>query len=269
MKNVVVVTGAGSGIGQAIASVFKDDAVLICGRTKSKIDEAVASLKAEGVDVYGMACDVSNREDVEALAEKAKSLGAIRCLVNNAAVVGGDATNLFKINMLGTIYPSEVFLPLMVEGGIIINIASIAGHMYPMDDGIKQLVENANSPDLIDMTLSYLPGDGLAYSVSKRFVIEYSKACCAKYAKKNIRVMSISPGTFETPMLDSARDNEMVQEALRVTPAGRVGMPIEIGHLVDFLASDKAPYLTGSDIIIDGGHFSIFDPAKGAFDSSK
>jgi len=269
MKNVIVVTGAGSGIGLAIASVFKDYAVLICGRTKSKIDEAVESLKKDGIDVHGMACDVGKREDLEALAKKASSLGNIQCVVNNAAVVEGGAELVYKINILGTVWANQIFFPLMKEGGIIINISSIAAHMYGMNDGITKLVDNANSPDLLKMVMDFQPDDGLAYSVSKRFVIEYTKRCCDEYAKKGIRVMSISPGTIETPLQVSTRGNTMVQEMMRITPAGRVGDPIEIGYLVEFLASDKAPYLTGTDIIIDGGYMCVFDPAKGAFDSKK
>jgi NAD(P)-dependent dehydrogenase (short-subunit alcohol dehydrogenase family) len=261
MKKVVVVTGAGSGIGLAIASVFKNDAVLICGRTQSKIDEAVAFLKKEGVDVHSMACDVSNREDVEALAKKAQSLGSIRCLVNNAAVYAASAETIYKINMVGTVLPSELFLPLMAKDGIIINISSTGGHMYPMNDGIKNLVDNFDSPDLVDMTMKFSPQVEVAYLLSKRFVIEYTKSCCARYAKQGVRVLSISPGTFETAMLNQARETTDVSAILQITPAGRIADPIEIGHLVEFLAGDKVPYLIGTDIIIDGGVMSVFEPS--------
>jgi len=254
MKDVVVLTGAGSGIGLAMARVFKNEAVLICGRTQSKIDAAVESLKADGIDAYGMSCDVASISDVEALARKAQELGNIRYLVNNAAVGPGKAESIYRINMLGTIIPSDIFYPLMAENGVVINVASIAGHMYPTNEGTMELVKNTNTDDFVDRVMELSSDDAVAYSLSKRFVIDYSKYCCVKYAEKGIRVLCISPGTFQTDMLEAAEEeNPILEGMLKATPSGRVGDPMEIARLVEFLVSDKATYLNGADIVIDGG----------------
>ena len=86
MKNVTVVTGAGSGIGLAVAKVFKNDAVLICGRTVSKVNKAVLQLKDEGIDVCGIPCDVADCDDVKALVKTSMELGQVRNVINSAAV---------------------------------------------------------------------------------------------------------------------------------------------------------------------------------------
>ena len=256
MKNVAVITGAGSGIGLAIARIFKNDVVLICGRTQSKIDNALKVLKDDGVEAHGMACDVSDRSSVEALANKGKSLGNVRWLINNAAVVEGSTELIFKINMLGTIYPTEVFYPLMGEESVIINISSIAGYMYPMTDGVKRIVENASAPDFIEIALKEAPVEGItAYSLTKKFVHEYTKQCCVEFAKKRIRVVSISPGPFTTDMLETAKSKYSLDEGsmIKNSPAGREGNPVECAYLVEYLIDKKAEFINGTDIVIDGG----------------
>ena len=226
MKNVIVVTGGGTGIGLGIARCFKDYAVLLCGRRKEKIDSAVELLKKEGIDAHGMACDVSSRDAVETLAEKAKSLGNIICLVNNAAVIEGSAEFMYNINMLGTVYPSEVFYQVMAENGVIINISSIGGHACPMNDGFRDLVKNANSPDFIDRAVELSSeGDMIAYMFTKRFLLEYTKHCSVMYAGKKIRVLSISPGPFTTDMLETAKKGQPMDDTIKMMPVPREGYP--------------------------------------------
>lgn len=259
MKDLTIVTGAGSGMGFEVARIFgKQGPVLMCGRTAEKIEAAANTLKNEGIEAVGIACDVSSRTSVEALAEKAMEIGTIRRIINAAGVSSSsnDAKTVYNINMLGTMNVSEVFYPLIGQGGVLINIASLAAHIIPSPEAFPELMEMAAYPEAVEKALAVSDNAGYAYAISKKFVVEYTKKCCVKFAQKGVRVVSISPGTFETPLLASVEDSKGARDILEKNPAGRMGNPKEIAYLAEFLASDKAQYINGIDIVIDGGYLS-------------
>ena len=259
IKNVTVITGAGSGMGLEMAKIFgRQGPVVVCGRTLSKIEKAVEELKCMGVEAHGASCDVSDKASVDALAKMASSLGNIRVVVNSAGVSpsSADSKTIYRINLLGTIHVAESFFPLMAEGSVLVNISSMAGHMMPMNQAYSELFAIENTDELIETALKSFP-ENHAYSISKRFVIEYTKDLGAKFSKKKVRVVSISPGTFDTPMLDTVRERDTTKQMIQMTPAGRTGDPVEIAHLAEFLVSDKATYITGTDVLIDGGYVNV------------
>ena len=258
MKQVFVVTGAGSGMGYEIAKMFgKQGTVVLCGRTLSKIESAVEKLKALGIDAHGISCDVTSKDSVAALAKFASDLGEVRVVVNNAGVSpeqGGSGKAVYQINLGGVVNVTDAFYPLMGEGSILINIASMAGYMMPLDPALEELFAMEDIDAMIDKALSAYD-EMQAYVISKVFVIDYTKKLCLKFAQKKARVVSVSPGTFDTPLLESS--GPVAQQMVQATPVGRVGDPVEIAYLVEFLASDKAGFITGTDILIDGGCMNV------------
>ena len=135
MKNVLVITGGGSGLGlEAAKFTPKEKIVVISGRTESKLQKAVEELKSLGIEAYPFACDTSKRESVKALAEFAKSLGEIKNVINAAGVSPAMNVNpetILRINALGTVYVNEEFSKLMNPGSVIVDVSSNSAYQLP------------------------------------------------------------------------------------------------------------------------------------------
>lgn len=271
MKKICVVTGGGSGMGLETAKIVgKEQMIILVGRTVSKLENALNELKGLGIEACSYPCDASDIESVKKLAEYAKSQGEIKTVVHAAGVSPHMTSfeSIFKINALGTINIDEVFGPLMSKDSCILNVASMAGHMLPESNQPVELYKMAlTDPDAfikaaVDM-ISKMPNDsqnGSAYTISKNFVIWYSKHEACKYGKQGVRVVSISPGTFSTPMGD-VEGKEAADFAI-MGALGRVGDPVEIARMMAFMVSDQASYLTGVDILYDGGTIASMNVLK-------
>jgi NAD(P)-dependent dehydrogenase (short-subunit alcohol dehydrogenase family) len=242
---VAAVTGAGAGIGRAIALAFAEaGAAVACIDRDGKTAAATsAMISASGANAIAMTCDVSRESDVEAAAQIAlKAFQHVNVLVNAAAGHDPNATVLdlsledwnrvFAVNVGGAFLMSRAFLPAMSAcgGGSIIHIASQLGSVA----GMKRP----------------------AYCASKGALIQLAKAMAADHAEQNIRVNTLSPGAVETDRLilrfgdmDTARRIAGPKHLL-----GRLGQPIEIARAAVFLASDAASFMTGADLLVDGGY---------------
>lgn len=257
MKKVQVITGGGSGMGLNVAKVMgKYGPVLIGGRTVKKLDGAIEELKALGIEVEAMPCDVADPESVKTFAQKAAQMGEIATVVNAAGMspAMASADMILSINMQGTVNVVESFYPHMGDGSVLINIASMAGHMLPMNEAIGKLFEDPNREDLASSVLEALKIEsdpGTAYCVSKRFVMHYTARNTIRFAEKGARIISISPGTFDTPMIVG---DQSTAEIIKSNPVGKVGDPKDIADLIEYLCSDKSGFITGCDILIDGGY---------------
>lgn len=256
MKKVQVITGGGSGMGLEAAKILGTQGpVLIGGRTEKKLENAIKELTELGIEAIAMACDVSDKDSVAAFAKKASEIGDIGNVIHSAGVSPsmGDNQSILEINMVGTVNVLEAFYPLMNKGSVLVNIASMAGHFFQMNDQLKEAFADPLSPELISRTLPLAPDANTAYPVSKRFVINYTSRNVVRFAQKGLRIVSISPGTFETPMIASERKSTGIENIIKSTPLGRAGDPVEIAHLIEFICSSKAAFITGTDILIDGG----------------
>ena len=135
MANVCVITGGGSGMGLEAAKYMpKDKIIVISGRTLSKLEGAVAELKALGYEAYAKACDTSRRESVQELAEYAASLGEIKNVINSAGVspaMDGTPEGILRINALGTVYVNQEFSKRMQAGSVIVDVASNSAYVLP------------------------------------------------------------------------------------------------------------------------------------------
>ncbi len=232
----VVVTGAGSGIGAAMATLFRDEGATVFG----------GDLDVSGVPdgCIALRTDVSQEADAAALVAAAvDATGRLDVLCNNAGVGSTtsvvDATveewdRVFSVNARGTFLMSRAALPHMLAqaSGVIVNTASVAGLV-----GLR---------------------DRASYCASKGAVISLTKQIAVQYAGTGVRCNAIAPGTVDSPwvgrLLDGADDADAMRAALIARqPIGRLGTPEEIAQAAAYLASDDAAYVTGTILVIDGG----------------
>ncbi len=262
MAKICVVTGGGSGMGLETAKIVgKDQKIIITGRTAAKLQNAVDELSALGIEAEAYSCDVSDLNSVKKLAEYAASQGSIKTVIHAAGITNGqgNANMIFSINAVGTVYVNTVFEELMEDGGCILNVSSMAGHMLPEANVPYSLFELA----LTDVDAFAKAGAEMfppinqkdaevgAYTTSKKFVIWYTTRLALKAGKRGIRVVSISPGTFLTPM--GIHAGEEAAQCAKIGALGRVGDPVEIAKMMAFMVSDECSYLTGTDVLYDGG----------------
>ncbi|MEY8353463.1 SDR family oxidoreductase [Lachnospiraceae bacterium 54-53] len=266
MKKVCVITGGSSGIGLAAAKQMdKENIVVLSGRSPQKLEDAVHALRTLDIDARVFQGDVSDRESVLRLAEYAQQQGTVNSVIHSAGISPqlGTPEKIFNINAMGTIYMNEELSKIMNTGGCIVDVASMSAYMLPFllpDNMAAQenyelsLTEPEEFQKKMLDILSSVPGnlsDKVAYALSKDFVVWYAAQCACFYGKRGIRVLSVSPGTFDTPM--GQLEGESAASYALKGALGRVGQPDEIGSLLKFCISDSASYLTGTDILCDGG----------------
>ncbi len=237
---VALVTGAGRGIGKAIAQALAASGAAVA---VNDIDAASAQATAAelGAPARAYPADVSDPEAVQRMIETvAADMDGLHILVNNAGIEPKasilelsveDWRRTLEVNLSAAFYTSRIAGRLMraAGGGVIVNIASIAGHNIPLPNRA-------------------------AYVASKAGLIGFTKECAREFAAYNIRVNAVCPGVIETEMTAASRaDPTQMQKWLADIPQGRLGQPHDVTGLVLFLCSDAAAYLTGQAINIDGG----------------
>jgi NAD(P)-dependent dehydrogenase (short-subunit alcohol dehydrogenase family) len=249
--HLAAITGAGSGIGQAIAVGYARQGaeVVVLDTNVQTAAETVATIKETGGRATAIEMDVTNRQMCADVATKvASDIGQITILVNNAGInrrnaITGDKAAVYKdwddiidINVKGVFNTTHAFLDqLRTNKGRIVNIGSIQSFVH---------VRTPNSA---------------AYTTSKHGVLGFTKALAAELGKDGVRVNAIGPGLIETPLNAEARANnpDLVKIFLDHTPLGRAGKPEDIVGPAVFLASDLSAYVTGGIVMADGGYRSI------------
>ena len=262
MKKVAIITGGGSGMGYAFAKALGSQyTVLICGRTASKLEKAVLELKDLGIEIEALAGDIRDKAFITSLFKRGQELGKIAVVINSAGVSPSmcDSEAIMTINALGTVNVTEASLEVAGEGFCLVNIASNAAYIMPAElmptDHYKDCFE---SVDLFMQEMmkavKVVPEDSqraVSYSISKSFVVWYSKTHAVWFGAKGARILSVSPGSFETPMGDLEREGASM--TVEMAAIKRFGETEEIANLIEFLVSSKASYLTGADFLCDGG----------------
>jgi 2-keto-3-deoxy-L-fuconate dehydrogenase len=245
---IAVVTGGGSGIGQAISEVFAQEGahVHILDLNAEGGEKVVHGIISHGGKATLHVCSVANQAEIIKAIE---SIGRVDILINNAGIahVGNlencpeqDFEKVFQVNVKGAYNALYAVIPKMKAqgGGVILNLASIAALV-----GIS---------------------DRFAYSMSKGAIYAMSLSVARDYMKDNIRCNSISPARVHTPFVDGfiaknypGKEEEMFQKLSDSQPIGRMAKPEEIAKLALFLCSDDAAFITGNDYPIDGGFIKL------------
>jgi NAD(P)-dependent dehydrogenase (short-subunit alcohol dehydrogenase family) len=241
-----IVTGAGSGIGRAIAVAFAKEAVRI---VVADVDmaggtETVEQVKRAGSKAIFVKCDVTKPQDVQAMVQTAiREFGRLDYACNNAGIHAPLPTpfadtdeNVFdqiiEVNQKGVFLCMKYEIQQMLKqgGGVIVNTASLAGlFAEPMS---------------------------AAYTASKHAVMGLTKAAAYEYAKQGIRVNAVCPGVIETPMFAKAPE-DIRKLLLSMHPIGRFGKPEEVAGAVMWLCSDLAGFVTGTAVVLDGGASTV------------
>lgn len=243
-NKVSVITGAGSGMGLAMAKLFAKEGskVIVSDLNEATINETVKAITSDGGVAFGIKCNVANENEVKLLIETTlKTYGGIDILVNNAGIlddfmpVENASTDLWNkvmnVNVNGPFYACHYAIPHMLKQGkgVIINIASVGG------------LHGARA--------------GVAYTTSKHAVVGLTKNIGFMYAKKGIRCNTIAPGGVATNIGANMHPDKLGYESLMsgIGSNPRSGEPIEIAELALFLASDKASFVNGTVVTADGG----------------
>ncbi len=262
MKTVCVITGGGSGMGLAAAKCMpKEKIIVVTGRTMSKLEKAVKELEELGYEAYAKTCDTSKREQVRELAEYAASLGEIKNVINSAGLspAMAEPEQLIRVNALGTVYVNEEFSKLMNPGSVIVDVSSNSAYILPSIVVNKKVFALADKDeDLFVKKILGLPkmlkgyqASGLAYGLSKKFVIWYAAKSAQDLGAKGIRVCSLSPGLIATDMgnLEAEEGGDLI----KTTAERRMGKPEELGFAIATVADERNGYLAGVDVLVDGG----------------
>ena len=238
-----LVTGGGTGIGKALAIGFAEAGadVAICGRTQATLDEAAAAIEATGQRALALTADVTKADEVDSLVDRiVDAWGRVDIACNNAGVNNWvDAAEMseedwdwiYDTNVKGAFLCSQAEARVMIGSGSgsIINLASISAR-----------ITNRPQPQS-------------HYNSSKAALVQLSKSMAAEWAPHGVRVNSLSPGYTRTEMADAPRTREAQPIWNRDTPLGRMAEVEELQGAAVFLASDAASYVTGHDLIVDGG----------------
>ena len=267
MANVCVITGGGSGMGLETArNIDKDVILVLTGRTAAKLENAKSILESEGHEVHVTSCDVSVRKDVHELCLLASNLGTIKTVIHAAGLspAMADPKTIIMVNAVGTKNVNLEFYKYMNDGGVIVDIASSSAYEAPAALVKHQIYEEAEYEEekfIKHMTgeANLIPGSdynksGMAYVMSKNFVVWYAQKCAHEYAAKGIRVVSVSPGLIETDMgTREVEQADFAKQMIERTCAHRMGKPEELGFAIASIADERNGYLCGIDVLIDGG----------------
>ncbi len=240
--SVCVVTGAGGGLGRAIALALAGSGARIAmlDRSPAAAEATLAAIRQTGADGAVFACDVSDPASIESAAEACRTqFGPCRVLVNNAALLRPGALEtlspaewnaVLAVNLTGYFLCAQAFARQMrpIGGGSIVHVASVAGTHAQAFSG--------------------------AYSVSKAGIVMLSRQIALEWGSQGIRSNVVSPGLVLTPMSQSFyADPELKRRREAAVPQVRIGRPEDIADAVLFLASDRAAYVNGEEITVDGG----------------
>jgi NAD(P)-dependent dehydrogenase (short-subunit alcohol dehydrogenase family) len=269
-RQKVLITGAAGGMGRACARLFGLTYDLVLNDIAAAgLETFAGELERDAfvvsAAIAGDTCDPSVLERIATALGGGKPFAVVHTAGLSPSMA--DWREIMRVNLVGTVKLMEALEPLVVPGTVAILVASTAGHGIPALPEIKSVMSDALAPDFLDRMAPFIAAmesaggpagaPGISYSLSKKGVLNLGECKAAEWGGLGGRVMTISPGLILTPM--GRQEVERTQGAkalLDAAPIGRAGTAMDIAMTARFLASNEASFLTGSDILVDGGSTS-------------
>lgn len=274
IQKVLVIIGVG-GIGMAIAR--KEGAgkmILLADIDEKKLEESAKSLEDLGYKVHKQRVDISDNFSVISLANSASKLGKVLQVVNAAGLSPNMAApeKILLVDLIGTAFILEEFGKIIENGGAGITISSMAGYMIPsLDQETEKALAFTPSKELNNLDilqLSNIPNSAYAYSFSKRANMIRVQAESLKWGERGGRINSISPGIIMTSLAKHEMNSNVgavYQAMIDGSVSKRVGTIDEIATLASYLLNDTSSFMTGSDLLVDGGVIAAMKSGKISF----
>lgn len=254
-----VVMGAG-GLGMAVARrLGLSHRLLVADRDADHVQRQCAALRGDGFDAQPVACDITRAEDIAALAQAAAARPQVRTLANVVGLspAARDFRAIMAVNLVGAARVAEAFIDVLAPGGAGVFISSSAAHMQDPPAAILPLLDAPLAPGFIDALAAALGADAdanFAYTYSKSGLMRMCRRNAPAWGRRGVRIVSLSPGLIATPQgAEAYRHSPGKVKLFEAVPLGRECSMLEIAGVVAFLASDQASYITGTDLLVDGG----------------
>ncbi|MBP3851124.1 MAG: SDR family oxidoreductase [Erysipelotrichaceae bacterium] len=260
-KQVLALLGAGSMGTDIVRRMAAGKKILLGDISEKNLEKTAHDLQYSGYDVETMVVNALEKESVEAFAQKAASLGDVMYFIDTAGASPNQAKpeHILKLDMVGTGYAVDAFGKVMARGGAGLIISSQTGYMYPIPYEVETEIMNTPTEKLMDLSFiqeTAMQQSGLAYMIAKRVNhLQATKAAATSWKERRARINTISPGIIVTPLANDefAAAGQGYQNMVDASAAKRCGTSDEIAEAGAFLLGEHAGFITGTDLLIDGG----------------
>lgn len=260
-RDVIALLGAGS-MGTAMARrIAAGKTILLGDISEQNLARVADDLRTSGYAVETMTVNALDKTSVEAFAEKAASLGSVKYFIDTAGASPNQTSpeHILALDMVGTGYAVDAFGRVMAPGGAGLIISSQTGYMYPIPNETELEILKTPTEGLLDLPIIKdvaMQNSGLAYMIAKRVNhLQAQKAAATTWKARRARINTISPGVIVTPLAydEFAAAGEGYQKMIDSSAAERTGTSDEIAEVGAFLLGEHAGFITGTDLLIDGG----------------
>lgn len=258
---VAVITGAASGMGEAAARLMAQAGwpLLLCDINAERLAASAAMLEGKG-DATTLVGDISAPTFGQSLADAlaGRRIGAIiHCAGLSPSMA--DAAKIYDVNLAGSMRLLDAVRPLMAQGGAIVLFASSSA--YTMGTALDEKLNAVQQAGEVASLLAMADNPGAAYAISKRGVLLLARRASKPFGSQGVRVVSISPGIIDTPMgRQEMETHPIMKEMVERSPLGRPARAEEVASVAVFLCSPAASFITGTDILVDGGTMAFSGP---------
>lgn len=266
-RRKVLITGAAGGMGRACARLFgATDDLVLTDVAAPALESFTDQLSAESYNVVAHHAGDMSSDGLLAVLAKEVSDGKPFAVVHTAGLSPSlaDWKTIMQVNLVATEKLMRALDPALVPGTTLVLIASSAGHLIPPIPDVDAVLADPLAPGFMEAAEQVINGmggqsspggmAGISYTLSKRAVQTLVQRRAIEWGPRGVRITSISPGMIQTPMGKSEMENTVgATQLLDATPVGRIGMPMDIALAARFLCSDEASYISGTDLLVDGG----------------